>query len=221
MGTRIPGPQPKQFARLGALPVLAHTLHRCAEALAFDHILLTLPEGYQVEWEQAYRNTQFAVSHQVVTGGAERSHSVKNALAQLIARGAQGWVGIHDGVRPFVNPDLVQRTFQSATKDVGAVPVTKPKDSLRFGEAGCWQPLDREHVRIVQTPQVFEIQKLWQAYQKAGENPATDDAQIWENAGFELKLLEGDPGNFKLTTEADMTYAHTVFQNGTTFHANG
>ena len=220
MGTRVQGPKPKQFARMGQLPVLVHTLHRCAEALHFDKILLTLPENYHEDWQQTCRHLSIVTPHQVVTGGAERFHSVKNALCFLIEQGANGWVGIHDGVRPFVDGEMIKRLFGAATEETGVIPVTKPRDSLRIRTSNDWQPVDREQVRNVQTPQVFPLQKLWEAYQLTGSRPVTDDAQVWENAGYALSLVEGNPANFKLTTDSDMAYARFVFENGTTFHTN-
>ena len=219
-GTRIAGSHPKQFINMGSLPVLAHTLQQCTKAFSFNDIILTLPEGYEKQWNDTCKQLKLNVSHQVITGGEERFHSVKAALRHLMDAGANGMVAVHDGVRPFLNPELVNRLFAAASGDMGAIPVTKPRDSLRMEDAYGWQPLDRDIVRNVQTPQVFELSKLWAAYQQAEKQHATDDAQIWENAGYALTLEEGEPANFKITTNTDLAYAQFVFEHGTSFNSD-
>jgi 2-C-methyl-D-erythritol 4-phosphate cytidylyltransferase len=219
-GTRIAGPSPKQFIKMGSKPILAYTLQQCSKACFFNDVILTLPEGYQKQWNEAYQASNISTPHQVVTGGYERFHSVKEALNHLMDIGADGFVAIHDGVRPFLKPELINRLFAAASEEVGAIPVTKPRDSLRIEDADEWQPLDREIVRNVQTPQVFELSKLWAAYQQAENLHATDDAQIWENAGYSLTLEEGEPANFKITTNTDLAYAQFVFEHGTSFNSD-
>lgn len=219
-GTRIAGPGPKQFIKMGSKPVLAHTLQQCTKACSFNDVILTLPEGYEKQWNDTCQELMLNTPHQVVPGGDERFHSVKAALDRLVESGATGMVAIHDGVRPFLKPELLERLFAKASEDVGAIPVTKPRDSLRIQHSNNWQPLDRAIVRNVQTPQVFELSKIWAAYQQAEKLQATDDAQIWENAGYSLILEEGDQANFKITTDTDMAYAQFVFDYGTSFKSD-
>ncbi len=219
-GTRVAGPKPKQFIQMGMKPVLAHTLQQCTKAFSFNEVILTLPEDYENQWNETCRELLLNTPHKVVIGGDERFHSVKAALRHLLNSGATGMVAIHDGVRPFLKPELLNRLFIKASEEVGAVPVTKPRDSLRIQNSNEWQPLDREIVRNVQTPQVFELARLWAAYQQAEKLHATDDAQIWENAGYSLTLTEGDPANFKITSDIDMDYAQFVFEHGTSFKSD-
>lgn len=209
IGTRMPTDKPKQFTDLGnQQPVLLYTLKQCYQALDFDDIVLTLPEQYQAFWQSISKQWDVQIPHRVVTGGSERADSVKAALDSLKPDEQKGLVGIHDGVRPFLSADLVQRTFQAATDDKGVIPVISPGDSLRIQENDKWHPLERSRVRRVQTPQVFDLHKIWKAYQLVRDKPSTDDAQIWENAGHELTLVDGETGNFKLTTATDLAYAH-------------
>lgn len=214
LGTRIPSHVPKQFIELGQQPLLAHTLYQCYQALPFDEILLTLPADYRSYWEELYKAVSPKVPHRIVDGGQERFDSVKAALSTLEA--GDGLVGIHDGVRPFASAALIAEAFTVAASQQAAVPLVKVRDSLRIQTNDQWMPLDRSLVRKVQTPQVFDLQDLREAYEQAGDQPLTDDAQIWEKAGHSLTFIDGEAANFKLTSDTDLAYARFVFQYGTT-----
>ena len=214
LGTRIPSAVPKQFIQVGEQPLLAQTLYRCYQALSFDEILLTLPADYQPYWEEIYQKVTPKVPHRVVAGGQERFDSVKAALESI--DNTEGLVGIHDGVRPFATPDLINRTFQTAADQLSAIPLVKLKDSLRIQRNEQWAHLERSLVQKVQTPQVFDLQRLKTAYQATNDTIYTDDAQVWEKAGYNLTFVDGEPSNFKLTSSEDLAYARFIFQYGTT-----
>ena len=157
------------------------------------------------EWANVVRDHPEAAVDRVVEGGAERFHSVANGLAALPDR--EGWVGIHDAVRPLVEVDTIRRCYAAGEVHGGAIPVVPVKDTIRrIGERGS-APLDRATLRAVQTPQVFSLGPLREAYGVEYQSHFTDDASVWEASGRRLELVEGDLHNLKLTTPEDLLSA--------------
>ena len=200
---------PKQFMLLGDKPVLVHTLdafHRADPAMG---LVVVLPEAHIEMWTQMCK--EYATPpHIVAPGGATRYDSVASGLAAVPAEAEV--VGVHDGVRPFVNRDVVCRCFAEAAKYGSAVPVIAPVDSFRrVKENGTSEIADRSALRAVQTPQVFDAALLRRAYAE-GEGGAgfTDDASVVEALGVEIHLTEGDRLNIKITTPEDMVVGRAV-----------
>lgn len=135
----------------------------------------------------------------VVSGGATRSESVKKGLEALPV--GTEIVAIHDGARPFATPDLFERAFLHAEKHGSAIPVTPVTDSLYDVEK--LSPVPRENLSAAQTPQVFGLAKLKNAYDLA-TSPLTDDGQIWLAAYGSLDFIEGETGNKKVTYQSDL-----------------
>ena len=204
-GTRMNRPVAKQFLPLGDRPVIVHTLARFREAYPDLFVVLVLHESLHGEWANVVRDHPEAAVDRVVEGGAERFHSVANGLAAL--PDGVGWVGIHDAVRPLVEVDTIRRCYAAADVHGGAIPVVPVKDTIRrVGEQGS-APLDRATLRAVQTPQVFSLAPLREAYGVDYQSHFTDDASVWEASGRQLELVEGDLHNLKLTTPEDLLSA--------------
>ena len=146
-----------------------------------------------------------AAVDRVVNGGAERFHSVRNGLDALPAE--PGLVGIHDAVRPLVEVETIRRCYEAAEAFGGAIPLVPVKDTIRrIGEGGS-APLDRAELRAVQTPQVFDLPALRDAYAVEYAPHFTDDATVWEASGRPVAPVEGDLHNIKLTTPEDLLSA--------------
>ena len=141
----------------------------------------------------------------VVTGGVERFHSVRNGLDALPE--GPGTVAVHDAVRPFVEVETIRRCFAAAEEHGAAIPVVPVKDTIRrVGDRGN-EPLDRASLRAVQTPQVFDVVRLKEAYEAEYMPVFTDDASVWEARGGHIELVEGDLHNIKITTPEDLLSA--------------
>ena len=120
-------------------------------------------------------------------------------------------VGIHDGVRPFVTPDLIDRCFTAAREHAAALPALLPHDSLcHVGQNGEARHVPREQYRLAQTPQVFDIALLRRAYQQPFQDHFTDDASVVEALGEPITLVEGTRENIKITTPFDLKVAETL-----------
>jgi len=197
MGTEVA----KQFLDLAGKPVLMHTIERF---WSFDNsieIIVVLPEIQLEYWNFLQKEYSFCIPHTRVTGGDSRFLSVKNGL-NLIRE--TGLVAIHDGVRPLVSSETIRRCFEAAEKYGNAVPVISPADSLRMVTGETNKPVNRQDIKIIQTPQVFNTALIRQAYLQEYNPDFTDDATVLEKTGNAIHLVEGNRENIKITNPEDL-----------------
>ena len=147
----------------------------------------------------------------LANGGQTRFHSVQNGLA-LIPDDAEGVVGVHDGVRPFVNTNVIRLCYDTARATGAAVPVTTVVETLRLVENahGSSHTVPRSEYRLVQTPQTFDIQLLKAANRQPYSDMFTDDASVVESYGHDITLVDGNRENIKLTTPYDLRIAEAL-----------
>ena len=205
-GTRMGADLPKQFIELEGKPILMHTLDTLQEIDPEMQLILVLPESQMDFWEELCGKHNWAVPHLLANGGATRFLSVKSGLEQ--ATGAL--VGVHDGVRPFVSKEMVERCFSEAEKSKAVVPVVPIVQSLRKVGAVGNSAVDRNDFRAVQTPQCFQTQVLKDAFAKADRTDYSDDATVVEAFGVPISLVEGDQQNIKVTTPFDLQLARLI-----------
>jgi 2-C-methyl-D-erythritol 4-phosphate cytidylyltransferase len=210
-GNRMQQAVPKQFSELEGLPVLMHTLQAFHQCVLNPEIILVLNTTLRQQWEQLCAHYSFTVPHQVISGGEERFHSVRNGLAVIQEESV---VAIHDGVRPLVTADLILRSYQMAEEKGNAVAAIQPVDSVRFKKDGMESStLNRDELYLIQTPQTFSSKQLETAYNQPYSNSFTDDASVVERAGFVINLLEGERSNIKITYSQDMALAGFLLNN--------
>ena len=203
-GSRMGSEVPKQFLLLAGKPVLMYSIeafHRFDPGIS---IILVLPEAYIQEWEKIKEEHQFNIKHQVVAGGSTRFQSVSNGLA---ATANEGFVAIHDGVRPLIRPSVISLLYAEAGKKDNAIPYSLPVDSIRIEKKNTSVIIDRNSIRMIQTPQVFDIALLKQAYGQKELSSFTDDASVFERAGHKIHLVECPAGNVKITRKEDLEFA--------------
>lgn len=211
-GLRMGGEKPKQFQDLKGRPVLMHTLERFREALPEGKLILVLPESWMTMWRDLCHRHSFDIDHELVKGGETRFHSVKNGLDAI--RGEEGVVAVHDGVRPFVAVDVIRECVKQALTGACVVPVIAPVESVRLkqGDTDRTQSIDRNLCLLVQTPQVFPLNRLRQAYSQPYQSLFTDDASVVEADGGQVEVVEGNRENIKLTTPFDWAVAQLLCQ---------
>jgi 2-C-methyl-D-erythritol 4-phosphate cytidylyltransferase len=205
-GLRMGGEIPKQFLPIGGKPVLMRTLERFLEYSKDLQIILVLPEAQQEYWHQLCEEYHFDVTYTLANGGQTRFHSVQNGLAK-VPDDAQGVVGVHDGVRPFVSIEVISNCFETARTKKAVIPVTPVVETLRHINEGTKARAD---YRLVQTPQCFDIQLLKDANRQPYNDGFTDDASVVEAFGFDITLVEGNRENIKITTPFDLKIAETL-----------
>ncbi|MBQ7042049.1 MAG: 2-C-methyl-D-erythritol 4-phosphate cytidylyltransferase [Muribaculaceae bacterium] len=213
-GSRFGADIPKQFCLLNGKPVLMHTIERMRQALPKSTIIIVLSNNFIDYWEELCDNYSFK-SPQIAIGGDSRWQSVKNALNQIDAEiTPNSIITVHDGARPIINNELINRVIDGAKNTSGAIPVTPVTDSLRILKPnGTSTPTDRSLYRAVQTPQAFQANKLIQAYSLPYQSDFTDDASVMVAAGFDdISLVDGDYRNIKITMPHDIDIA-SIYMN--------
>lgn len=200
-GLRMGSDLPKQFLPLGGKPVLMHTLEVFRRYDAALHIILVLPREQQDFWKQLCAEHDFRIAHQVADGGETRFHSVKNGLALVQAAGL---VGVHDGVRPFVSVEVIRRCYELAERQRAVIPVIDVVETVRHLTDAGSETVSRDDYKLVQTPQVFDVQLLKQAYAQEFTPFFTDDASVVEALGVPVYLAAGNRENIKITTPFDL-----------------
>ena len=209
-GLRMGGDIPKQFLPVNGKPVLMRTIERFRDYSPDLGIILVLPRAQQEYWRELCREHGFQAPYTIADGGETRFHSVRNGLS-LIPDSEQGVVGVHDGVRPFVSTEVIDRCYEAARRSGAAIPVTPVVETLRYvagREAG--RNVVRSDYRLVQTPQTFDIQLLKRAYAQEYSEAFTDDASVVEAVGVSVEMVEGNRENIKITTPFDMTVAEAL-----------
>ena len=209
-GKRMKSDLPKQFIKLAGKPVLLHTLYVFHEFDKELKIIIVLHGDYFDMWNSICEKYSCSVPHKVIKGGKTRFDSVKNGLGAI--DNDNGFVAIHDAVRPLVNIDTISRCFDSAKKYGNALPVISPNESVRITVAGGNKPIDRKNIYLVQTPQVFSIARIKKAYMQEYNPDFTDDATVFEASGEKINIVAGDVLNMKLTTSIDLEFAETVLK---------
>ena len=209
-GLRMGSDVPKQFLPVKVLPVLMRTISRFHECNPSMQIILVLPHHQQQYWHDLCSQYAFGIAHTVVDGGDTRFASSRNGL-DAIPDDATGTVGIHDGVRPFVAAEVINRCYDAARTHGAAIPVMPVTDTLRrIDSATTGHNVLRTDYRIVQTPQVFDIALLKRAFTQPFREEFTDDASVVEAMGCSVEMVEGNRENIKLTTPFDLQLADTL-----------
>ncbi len=208
-GARMHSATPKQFLLLASRPILMHTLEACHRAVPEADISLVLPEQEIKSWETLCKEYSFPIRHQVVPGGSTRFASVKNGLQSIRT---QGLVAIHDGVRPFISIEMMQRLVRLAINKGSAVPCCRINESLRHHSGKEHHVVDRKSFVTIQTPQVFRIEEIRQAYLQPYRSTFTDDASVAESIGIKVHLAEGDRLNIKITHPEDLLIAEALLK---------
>jgi len=206
IGTRMNSDIPKQFLEISGKPIVMHTIEKF---YSFDHsitIVLVLPEQHILLWHKLVEKHNFNIPLQLANGGETRFDSVKNGLKII----KNGIVAIHDAVRPFVSLETIKRAFETAISKGNAIPAIGINDSLRILDNYGNKPLDRSVIRIIQTPQCFEVTLIKKAYDQPFDSSFTDDASVLEKIGEEINLIEGNQENIKITHPTDLMIANTL-----------
>lgn len=200
-GLRMGSELPKQFLLLGGKPVLMHTIEAFYRYDADIQIILVLPKDHQDYWKSLCSSYHFEIPHRIVDGGETRFHSVRNGL-QVI--GGTGLVGVHDGVRPFVSKEVIERCYLEAEQKQAVIPVVEVVETVRHLQGDESSTVPRNEYRLVQTPQVFSVPLLKKAYLQPYSPSFTDDASVVESFGEKVFLTEGNRENIKITTPFDL-----------------
>lgn len=206
----------KAFAKINSVPLLVHCLTMLFRTKLITRAIVVLAPDEVEEGREllaSYQAKHFAdLPFVVVAGGKERQDSVANALAAITE--SEGYVAVHDGARPFVGKEVFLRTLGAAKEHGAAIAAVPVKDTIKVvNEAGevTATPV-RSTLYAVQTPQIFEVNLLKQAYANLAQHPAqvTDDASVVEFLGHKVVVALGRYENIKITTPEDLLFAENL-----------
>lgn len=221
-GRRMKSDVAKQYLPLGGRPLIWYALHAIEESSVIDDCILVacqedILNGYVRE--EIVERFGFHKVASIVPGGAERYDSVYNALQAIKETGTAGYVFIHDGARPFLTEEILERCLAEVEKTGACVAGMPVKDTIKIADEDCYarQTPDRNTLWQIQTPQVFERVLITQAYEKLmqeKEHLAAAGVKITDDAGAvellmnrPVKLVEGSYRNIKVTTPEDIAVA--------------
>lgn len=209
-GSRMNSSVSKQFMELEGFPLVYYALRAFEQSMVDDIILVTGQQEIEYCRKKIVENYQLKKVSSITAGGKERYLSVYNGLCAV--RDAD-IVLIHDGARPFVTDEIIERTVHAAVRYGSGIAAVRAKDTVKLvnEEHFTVQTPPRDRIWMMQTPQAFSYEKIRLAYEKVLEqhlSQLTDDAMVLETALHEpAKIVEGSYRNIKVTTPEDMEIA--------------
>ena len=215
-GTRMASDRPKQFLLLAGTPVIVHTLKAFEQCGNINEVIVVLPAEESAGFLSMAGKYGLRKLARVVPGGATRADSVKRGLMSVRAATAE-IVAVHDGVRPFVTVDEIERTVVAAREHGAAILVAPVTDTIKQVEnESVLRTLDRNVLRRALTPQCFRYELLKEAYQQADVNDPslTDESALVEQLGHRVSVVEGSARNIKITTVEDLEIAEALLKAG-------
>jgi len=215
-GKRMNSAVPKQFLTIQDKPVLYYSLKAFEDSFIDSVILVASEDDKEYCQKEIVEKYRFRKIDKIVSGGKERYHSVLNGIK---AAGECDYIFIHDGARPFVTLDMLQRLYECVTECNACVAGMPVKDTIKIADENGYIATTpkRDLVWTIQTPQVFSYELIKKAYLLLEKEEyslieqgisITDDAMVVETLlGEKVKLVEGSYRNIKITTPEDMGVA--------------
>ena len=214
-GSRAGGGQSKQFREISGIPIIIHTLSRFERCETIDGSVVVLPEGEREAFAALAGRYGLRKVSGAVAGGETRAESVWRGLEALRGLSVEV-VAVHDGVRPFVTPEEIDRTVREARASGAAILAVPVTDTIKEAEgARVLRTLERARLWRAQTPQCFRFELLRRAYELAISSglDATDDSALVERLGATVRLVEGGEHNIKITTPQDFAVAEILLSS--------
>ena len=210
-GQRMGSEVPKQFLEINGKALLWYSVNAFKKAFEDIAIIIVAPADHL---ERAKQTCSDLANVLFVKGGESRFHSVKNGLEQVKD---ESIVFVHDAVRCLVSVELLRRCYEQAMKLGSAIPSIAVNDSIRMMEGGTHKVVDRNNIRIIQTPQVFRSEILLPAFEAGYADGFTDEATVVEASGQPVQLIEGEVTNIKITRPVDLLIAEKILEQEANF----
>ena len=204
-GSRMNSNVPKQYMKIIDAPVIIHTIQKFYNYNPSIQVICCVHKDYISDVNELLNQFFPKKKWTVTEGGETRFHSVKNGLNKV--KDNHSIVAIHDAARPLVSVATIQKAMESAKKFGSGIPVVSVHESIRFVDTNKSKAVNRNDYKIVQTPQCFKNILIQQAFLGHYNDAFTDDATVFEFAGNEVKLTEGNPENIKITLPNDLIVA--------------
>jgi len=212
IGRRMGGDRPKQYLELSARPIICHTLDRFLKSADIDEVIIVVEPGRErVFTDDIIEAFDYPRDWKVVAGGEVRQESIKNGLAAV--SDDIDVVLVHDGVRPFITGEQIQRLAEVAFEDGACILADPLKETIkRVSDGVIVETVDRSALWGAGTPQAFRTKILREAMSAAIADGfvGTDEAGIVERIGKKVIVIEGGGRNIKITTPADLAIAEAI-----------
>jgi len=204
----------KLYTDINGLPVLAHTLFVLQKCDLIKEIIVVAREDRIGQVSEICGSCGIEKANKIIVGGATRLESVLNGVMAVSKN--MHFVAIHDGARPCVSLEIINRTITAAVKHRAAAPAVKASSTVKRVKDGMvTATVDREQLYEIQTPQVFETDLIKAALTNAFNKRAdiTDDCMAAELIGIPVYVTEGSRNNIKITTHEDIVIAEAILRN--------
>ena len=206
-GSRMNSNIPKQFLLLKNKPVLYYSIKAFLEAYDDINIVLVLPDEHIAKGQEIIDGFFDSSKFKITGGGRTRFHSVQNGLSLI---NEESIIFVHDGVRCLLSKDLIHRCYDAAVEFGTAVPMVDSADSIRMITKTGNKIVDRNKIKLVQTPQTFHSKILLPAFAIDYKEKFTDEASVVEEFGIRINFIEGEKNNIKITTPRDLYLASVL-----------
>ncbi len=212
-GTRMGLDHPKQYHRLAGVPILIHTIRAFVAVPSIDRFIVVVPQNFIAETHQLLTKYNLTSEAIIVTAGGRRRQDSVLAGMECLTDETE-IVLVHDGARPLVTPDLIQRCLEAAWQHGAAIAAIPVKDTLKSShpDQTIAATVDRQGLWQAQTPQAVRLPLLKQAYAAFNDQDVTDEAALLELAGIAVTLIEGSETNIKITRPDDLILAEKIMR---------
>jgi 2-C-methyl-D-erythritol 4-phosphate cytidylyltransferase len=212
-GLRMNSETKKQYLLLKGIPILTRTVMAFCAVEDIGKIILAVPEN-DMEYSKSKLIEPYGLPNKihVIAGGNHRQDSVFNGLKYIrntLVAGTDAVVLIHDGVRPFVDQDIIRNCIKNVMPSAACVPGIGISDTVKqaFPDLSVQKTISRESLYLIQTPQCFYLNPILEAFEYAIKTSflGTDDASIFEHSGGKVQIIKGSKLNIKITTPEDLS----------------
>lgn len=213
IGKRIQSPIPKQYVKVLGKEILTYTLETFQNSNLIDEIIIPAEKKYFKTIADIKKKYNITKITNIVEGGKERQDSVYNALISKNFN-EEDYIIVHDAARPFLSIHLLNNAIKYAHNFDSVVVALKARDTIFSGNDYVQNYIDRSSLYYAQTPQIFKFKILIESFVKAKNQKfiATDESMIVKNAGFNVRILDGEFSNFKITTQNDIDLMQKFFR---------
>ncbi len=208
-GTRMQGID-KVFSPLAGTPILLRSTQPFQDCLSVSRIIIVVGGEKEKTCRSLVSSGEWSKVTDICAGGARRQDSVSEGLKRI---GDAEWVIIHDGARPLVTVEIIERGLKAARETGAAVAAVQVKDTIKTSGENLFitSTPPRKNLWAIQTPQVFRADIISEAYRHNGDD-VTDDAALVENTGRKVKIFAGSYNNIKITTPEDLVLAEMLLK---------
>jgi 2-C-methyl-D-erythritol 4-phosphate cytidylyltransferase len=204
-GSRFNSPIPKQYVKVLGNEIISYTLKTFQNSSFVDEIIIAAEMSYFETLNQIKKKYGFDKISRIVQGGKERQDSVYNSLISG-SFSEDDLMIVHDAARPLLTDQLLEKAIAAAEEHDSIAVAIRARDTLLKGKDHITEYINRDEIYYAQTPQIFRYEILKKAFEfvKISNFVGTDESMIVKKAGFDVRVVEGDFKNFKITTESDL-----------------